>query len=108
MNEINEYEQPGSYFDSYDNISVHNLMLRDDSRVSKYKEAILNSKNLFKDKVKQILHSVYSFKMRLYEFYILYYIKDRSRRRLRHVSIIPILCTSRRQACKVNFNKVFF
>jgi hypothetical protein len=51
MLEINEHEQPGSYFDSYDNINVHNLMLRDDPRVSKYKEAILNSKDLFRDKV---------------------------------------------------------
>ena len=51
MLEINEHEQPGSYFDSYDNISVHNLMLRDDPRVSKYKEAILNSKDLFRGKV---------------------------------------------------------
>jgi hypothetical protein len=39
------------YFESYDNISVHNLMLRDKPRVSKYREAILASKNLFKDKV---------------------------------------------------------
>lgn len=39
------------YFTSYDNISVHNLMLRDKPRVSKYREAILNSKHLFKDKV---------------------------------------------------------
>ena len=53
MIEINEHEQPGTYFESYDNISVHNLMLRDESRVSKYKEAILNSKTLFKDKVTQ-------------------------------------------------------
>lgn len=44
-------EKPGSYFDSYDNITVHNLMLRDKPRVSKYREAILNSRNLFKDKV---------------------------------------------------------
>ena len=40
-----------NYFESYDNISVHNLMLRDRVRVEKYREAILNSKNLFKDKV---------------------------------------------------------
>jgi hypothetical protein len=43
-----------NYFESYDNISVHNLMLRDEVRVQKYKEAILNSKNLFKDKVYNI------------------------------------------------------
>ncbi len=41
-----------SYYQSYDNIGVHNLMLRDQPRVSKYREAILNSKNTFKDKVK--------------------------------------------------------
>lgn len=41
-----------NYFESYDNISVHNLMLRDAPRVEKYKEAILNSKNLFQDKVR--------------------------------------------------------
>lgn len=44
-------EKPGSYFDSYDNITVHNLMLRDKPRVTKYRDAILNSKNIFKDKV---------------------------------------------------------
>ena len=40
-----------SYFESYDNIGVHSLMLRDEPRVSKYREAILNSKSLFKDKI---------------------------------------------------------
>ena len=40
-----------NYFESYDSIAVHNLMLRDKPRVSKYRDAILNSKNLFKDKV---------------------------------------------------------
>ena len=42
----------GDYFDSYDNIDVHILMLRDDLRVAKYREAILGSKELFKDKVR--------------------------------------------------------
>jgi hypothetical protein len=42
----------GNYFDSYDNIEVHSLMLRDDLRVAKYREAILGSKQLFKDKVR--------------------------------------------------------
>lgn len=44
-------EVPGDYFASYDNINVHNLMLKDKPRVTKYRDAILNSKNLFKDKV---------------------------------------------------------
>ncbi|RNA31812.1 arginine N-methyltransferase [Brachionus plicatilis] len=44
-------EKPGSYFDSYDNVTVHNLMLRDKPRVTKYRDAIMKSKNLFKDKV---------------------------------------------------------
>ena len=39
------------YFESYDNIGVHNLMLRDKPRVEKYREAILKSKNIFRDKV---------------------------------------------------------
>jgi hypothetical protein len=44
-------EISNDYFTSYDSISVHNLMLRDESRVTKYRDAILGSKNLFKDKV---------------------------------------------------------
>lgn len=40
-----------NYFESYDNISVHNLMLRDEPRVSKYREAIMKSKDAFKDKI---------------------------------------------------------
>jgi hypothetical protein len=40
-----------NYFESYDNIGVHNLMLRDGPRVEKYREAILNSKTIFQDKV---------------------------------------------------------
>lgn len=43
--------QTENYFESYDNISVHNLMLRDRPRVSKYREAIMNSKAAFKDKI---------------------------------------------------------
>ena len=39
------------YFESYDSIQVHNLMLRDEPRLEKYGEAIMNSKELFKDKV---------------------------------------------------------
>lgn len=48
-------EVAGSYFESYDNINVHNLMLRDIPRVSKYRDAILKSKNLFNDKVSCLL-----------------------------------------------------
>lgn len=39
------------YFESYDNIGVHNLMLRDGPRVEKYREAIMKSKDSFKDKI---------------------------------------------------------
>ena len=39
------------YFASYDNIAVHNLMLRDGPRVNAYRDAILASKAQFKDKV---------------------------------------------------------
>jgi hypothetical protein len=46
-----ESETPVEYFNSYDNISVHSLMLKDVPRVTKYQEAILGSKNIFKDKV---------------------------------------------------------
>jgi protein arginine N-methyltransferase 1 len=39
------------YYDSYDSIEVHNLMLRDEPRLNLYKEAIMSSKELFKDKI---------------------------------------------------------
>jgi hypothetical protein len=45
------FNQADGYYDSYDNIEVHNLMLRDEPRVAMYKKAILDSKHLFKDKV---------------------------------------------------------
>jgi hypothetical protein len=51
---MDEQSNCEDYFDSYDNISVHNLMLRDMPRVGKYREAILSSKSLFKDKVNKI------------------------------------------------------
>jgi hypothetical protein len=63
-----------NYFESYDNISVHNLMLRDEVRVQKYKEAILNSKNLFKDKVYTILFSlliIFYFKLIYFRLYLM-------------------------------------
>ncbi len=47
-----EEAKTNDFFESYDNISVHNLMLRDRPRVEKYREAIFKSKNIFKDKVK--------------------------------------------------------
>jgi hypothetical protein len=53
------------YFESYDSIHVHNLMLRDEPRLDKYKEAIMRSKDLFKDKV-----------WRLYIYFIYYLIFD--------------------------------
>jgi hypothetical protein len=52
MSRLEEAATSKDYFDSYDNISVHNIMLRDRPRVSKYREAIMASKNLLKDKVK--------------------------------------------------------
>ena len=51
---MSESKASSSYFESYDNIQVHNLMLRDGPRVEKYREAILKSKNTFKDKVNNI------------------------------------------------------
>ena len=41
-----------NYFDAYDNIGVHSLMLRDKPRMEKYREAIMKSKNIFKEKVR--------------------------------------------------------
>ena len=49
---ISDQAHNETYFESYDNINVHELMLRDEPRVSKYREAILDSKKIFKDKVK--------------------------------------------------------
>jgi hypothetical protein len=49
-----EEAKTAGFFESYDNISVHNLMLRDKPRVEKYREAIMKSKNIFKDKVIQL------------------------------------------------------
>jgi predicted RNA methylase len=48
---MEEENSAGNYFESYDNISVHNLMLRDFPRVFKYREAIMASKAAFKDKI---------------------------------------------------------
>ena len=45
------------YFDSYDSIEVHNLMLRDEPRLKFYREAIMSSKNIFKDKVRKFFFS---------------------------------------------------
>lgn len=45
-----EEAETADYFESYDNISVHNVMLRDRPRVEKYREAIFKSKKLFQDK----------------------------------------------------------
>ena len=44
-------ELDNEYFESYDSLEVHNLMLRDEPRLNLYKEAIMSSKELFKDKV---------------------------------------------------------
>lgn len=39
------------YFESYDQVQVHELMLRDRPRVSAYYDAIMNNKHLFANKV---------------------------------------------------------
>ena len=39
------------YFDSYDRISVHEMMLRDKSRTLSYKNFIMENSDLFKDKI---------------------------------------------------------
>ncbi|CAF3015234.1 unnamed protein product [Rotaria socialis] len=39
------------YFESYDQVQVHELMLRDRPRVSAYHDAIMNNKHLFENKV---------------------------------------------------------
>ena len=40
------------YFLSYDQFQVHELMLRDRPRVTAYHDAIMNNKDLFRDKVR--------------------------------------------------------
>ncbi len=45
------FNKNDNYYESYDNIEVHNLMLRDEPRVSLYRKAIMESKDIFKDKV---------------------------------------------------------
>ena len=42
------------YFLSYDQFQIHELMLRDRTRVAAYHDAIMNNKNLFENKVKRI------------------------------------------------------
>jgi hypothetical protein len=39
------------YFQSYDKFQIHELMLRDRSRVTAYYDAIMNNKHLFENKV---------------------------------------------------------
>lgn len=56
MAKYDETPNDQNYFDSYDNISVHNLMLRDSQRVIKYREAIFASKDLIKDKVIELIN----------------------------------------------------
>lgn len=40
-----------NYFLSYDQFHVHELMLRDRSRVAAYHDAMMDNKELFQDKV---------------------------------------------------------
>ena len=39
------------YFTSYDDVSVHRLMVRDAARTEAYRRAVLENSHLFKDKV---------------------------------------------------------
>lgn len=43
--------QGNPYFDSYDSLDVHELMLKDVPRTEAYKQAIIKNKHLFKDKI---------------------------------------------------------
>ena len=42
---------PEHYFTSYDDVSVHRLMVRDAARTEAYRRAVLDNSHLFKDKV---------------------------------------------------------
>ncbi|CAF1031280.1 unnamed protein product [Didymodactylos carnosus] len=48
-NVINDVDR--TYFESYDNFQVHELMLRDRARVSAYYDAMMKNKHLFQDKI---------------------------------------------------------
>eukprot|EP01080_Neovahlkampfia_damariscottae_P007736 gene7736-12206_t len=50
-NELEKLEVDQEYFFSYNDLDVHSLMIKDDPRTNGYKEAIIQNKNLFKDKV---------------------------------------------------------
>ena len=42
---------PEHYFTSYDDVSVHRLMVRDAARTEAYRRAVLDNSHLFKDKI---------------------------------------------------------
>ena len=44
-------ENVDQYFDSYDNLEVHRLMLSDKPRTDAYRKAILQNASYFKNKV---------------------------------------------------------
>ncbi|AET40431.1 protein-arginine omega-N methyltransferase HMT1 Ecym_6026 [Eremothecium cymbalariae DBVPG len=48
-NELNEFEQ--HYFNSYDHYGIHEEMLQDTVRTLSYRNAIIQNKDLFKDKI---------------------------------------------------------
>ena len=47
--ELNEFEQ--HYFNSYDNYGIHEEMLQDTVRTLSYRNAIIQNKDFFKDKI---------------------------------------------------------
>lgn len=49
--DITETDCNESYFTSYENLDVHRLMLNDHPRVGSYRQAILQNKALFQDKI---------------------------------------------------------
>ena len=44
-------EENSEYFESYDDLEVHRLMLADSPRTEAYRDAILKNKEFFKDKI---------------------------------------------------------
>ena len=48
---MNSCDQGDKYFDSYDDLEVHRLMLSDSPRTEAYRDAILTNPAFFKDKI---------------------------------------------------------
>lgn len=53
-------ENVDQYFDSYDNLEVHRLMLSDKPRTDAYRKAILQNASYFKNKVVMGKHYPFS------------------------------------------------